>query len=118
MDFDVFAPGRSATDDPTVASLRVLASGRLVFNPAAQKLLGDAAFVQLFWDGDTARIGILPADDGDADAFPVVHSADQAIVTSTAFVERYDLPLSISMRLAWADNMWVASTLHPDEPIS
>ncbi len=117
MNFEMFAPGRSSADGRGVPTLRVLSGGRLVLNAAAQRMLGDAAFVQLFWDADTGRIGIRPSAQGDEDSFKVTTAPSQSIITSKAFVETYKIPLSVRMRLGWDGRMWIASTVTPDEPL-
>jgi hypothetical protein len=110
MEFDVFAPGRPSSDEQDAPTLHVLADGRLVLNAAAQQLLGETTFVQLFWDEDTKRIGIMPSDRDDPDSFRVIATDGQSIVTSKAFVDEFALPLSRRMPLAWDGRMWVAST--------
>jgi hypothetical protein len=117
MNFEVFAPGRSSSDGRGTPTLRVLSAGRLVLNAAAQRLLGDTTFVQLLWDADTKRIGIMPAAQDAPDAFRVTTAPSQSIITSKAFVETYDLPLSKRMTLGWDGRMWIASTIKPDEPL-
>ncbi|HEY4269061.1 MAG TPA: hypothetical protein VGM94_12805 [Galbitalea sp.] len=88
-----------------------------MLNAAAQRLLGDTTFVQLLWDADTKRIGIMPAAQDAPDAFRVTTAPSQSIITSKAFVETYDLPLSKRMTLGWDGRMWIASTIKPDEPL-
>jgi hypothetical protein len=117
MNFEMFAPGRSSAEGRGIPTLRILSGGRLVLNAAAQRSLGDTAFVQLFWDADTGRIGIMPSKDGDPDAFRVTTAPSQSIITSKAFVDTYKLPLSQTMRLGWDGRMWIASTVTPDEPL-
>jgi hypothetical protein len=117
MNFEMFAPGRSAADERDIPTLRILRGGRLVLNAAAQRMIGDVGFVQLLWDDDTKRIGIAPSAQGDRDAFPVVTAPKQSIVTSKEFVEAYDLPLSLAMTLGWDGRMWIAATLTPEKPL-
>jgi hypothetical protein len=117
MDFDRFAPGHTPADDGEEPTLRILSGGRLVFNAAAQRRLGGVDFVQLFWDADTAKIGVLPSAERDPDSFAVITAVEQSIVTSQAFVDEFALPLSIRMRLAWDGSMWIASTTSPDDPL-
>jgi hypothetical protein len=113
MNFEMFAPGRSSADGRGTPTLRILSGGRLVLNAAAQRSLGDTAFVQLFWDADTGRIGIMPSEQGNPDTFRVTTAPSQSIITSKAFVDAYKLPLSQRMRLAWDGRMWIASTIEP-----
>jgi hypothetical protein len=117
MNFELFAPGRSSADGRGTPSLRILSAGRLVLNAAAQRLLGDTTFVQLLWDADTKRIGIMPSTQEASDAFRVTSAPSQSIITSKAFVEAYDLPLSKRMALGWDGRMWIASTVNPDQPL-
>jgi hypothetical protein len=117
MNFEMFAPGRSSADGRGIPTLRILSGGRLVLNAAAQRSLGNTTFVQLFWDADTGRIGIMPSEQGDPDTFRVTSAPSQSIITSKAFVDAYKLPLSQRMRLAWDGRMWIASTIRPDEPL-
>ncbi len=117
MNFEKFAPGRSSADGRGVPTLRILSGGRLVLNAAAQRMLGDITFVQLLWDADTKRIGIMPSTQDDPDAFRVTTAPSQSIITSKAFVEAYKPPLSQRMALGWDGRMWIASTLTPDDPL-
>jgi len=117
MDFDRFAPGHTAADDEDEPTLRILSGGRLVFNAAAQRMLAGTGFVQLFWDADTAKMGIMPSAEDDPDSFPLITVAGQSIVTSQAFVDEFALPLSLRMTLGWDGSMWIASTTNPGNPL-
>ncbi len=109
MDFDVFAPGQSATDDSDVPTLRILPRGRLVLNTAAWKLLGETAFVQLLWDADTDSIGIMPSAEGEPDSHRVAVTAAQAVITSHEFVDLYDIPQSHGLLMLWDGRMLIAN---------
>jgi hypothetical protein len=116
MNFEVF-DGSNAGAGRGTPSIRILGGGRLVLNAAAQRLLGETAFVQLLWDADTKRIGLKATDQSDTKGFRVTVAPSQSIITSKAFVEAHDIPLSLRMLLAWEGTMWVASTINPDAPL-
>jgi hypothetical protein len=116
--FEVFDTSSARADlESGLPTIHAVSEGRLRLNAAAARLLGNTAWVQLLWDDETKRIGIRPATESTDSALRVTRGTSQATITSKAFVTTYKLLYKKRMRLAWDGTMWVASTVHPDDPL-
>ena len=117
--FAVFDPAADTHDTGRVPVIYVLSEGRLKLNAEAVRRLGNTtSWVQLLWDDETKRIGIKAAAEGSTGAFRVTRGKSQATITSKAFVAAHSLPYKTRMRIEWEGDMWVASTLDPNNPLA
>jgi hypothetical protein len=118
MIFQPFEPERSTPDGRGVPTVRVRSGGRLILNAAGKRLLGDHEYVQLLWEQDTQRLGIKPTTEDDPLRVKVTDTPSQSTITSKAFVDAHAIPMDQRMRLAQHEDLIVASTVKPGDPLA
>jgi len=67
--------------------------GRFAFyKPVVEKFLLESAYVELYYDPETNKIGILPISDATADSFRVQGKTTKMIVAKK-FINRFQIPV-------------------------
>ena len=81
---------------PTVT---ILASGGLGLNDVAHRAINEPEYVQLYYDRESARIGIKTTDAEDANGFPVRRSGESSmLISARSFCLYYGISTDVTAR--------------------
>lgn len=106
MPFEVFE--NTASAGRGVPTVRFLPNGRVHFNAAATRLLAGATHLRLLFDDDAQRIGFEPTSADDPNGFKLTKQDSQSVLTASAFVQRYEIPIEQRMPLEQEGDLFVA----------